>query len=108
MPLLETFRGEGCRQICPSLAFSHLHWPQEVAVLKQDHLWRLCKHRVPELLGIPIDIAAVVDVDPSATVSARSDVVKIAHDFITLILLKVLIVIYRIACLGASVDAIEH
>ncbi len=76
--------------------------------VEQNDLGRLGEHRVPQLLGIAVDIAHVVGVDPAAAIRAGADIVEISDDLVALILLEKLVGDLRVARLGAGVDRVEH
>ena len=108
LPLLHLRPAEACTHARPGGAVAFFGGAHQVGVLEEHDLRRPGQHRVPQLLGVAIDVAVVVDVDPAAAVAPRGDVVEVADDHVALVLLQVLVGDDGIAGFGAGVDAVEH
>ena len=80
---------------------------EQCAPVEQHDLPRLGEHRVPELLGVAVDVVDAEGVDPAAAVAARLDVLEVAEDLVALVLLEELVGDVRVAGLRAGVDAVE-
>ena len=81
---------------------------RSAAQLKRVISRGLGKERVPELLGVPIEVADAERVDPAAAVAAGCDVLEIAEDLVALVLLEELVGEAGIAGLRAGVDSVEE
>src|ERR1019366_2831524 len=96
------------RQIFPRRPVAGLKWPRHRRPLEQRELPRLGEYRVGNLLGVAIEIAEAVSVHPAAAVAAWRDVLEVADDLETFVLLQMLVGGNRIARLGAGINTVEN
>ena len=80
---------------------------EERGEAEERQLARLPEERERELLGVAVERAARVGVDPAAAVAARLDVLEVALDRVALVLLQVLLCEDGVARLVAGVDPVE-
>ena len=62
-------------QVLPGAAVGRLHQPLDLAQVEQSDLGGLGEQRIPQLLGVAVDVTQAVGVHPAAAIAHRADII---------------------------------